>query len=191
MMRKINTPHFLSLIGILLSFLSAHSINADTGVNDRTTTRNFTVNATIANGCILGGGSTDVNSFGALNFGSIANLNSAINVTSTVNAGSIVIKCTPNTSVTLSLDSGLNVASNISAGRLLKNSTTNQTLNYQLYQNTGFSTVWGNGSNGGNSMAITATGAVQEYKVYARLFSVSPVPPAGLYTDRITVTVTY
>ena len=165
MMRKRKSPLFVLFMSILLSLTGTLSVKADTGVNDRTTTRSFTVNATIANGCILGGGTTDVSSFGTLNFGNnlgIIDLSTATNITSAVNAGSIVIKCTPNAAVPLSLNSGLNVASNISAGRLLKNSTTNQTLNYQLYQNSGFSTVWGNGSNGGNSMAITATGAVQE-----------------------------
>ncbi len=182
----------LALTGMLLFAIPLAEVTADTGVNDRTAQSSFKVTATIANGCILGAGATDVSSFGALNFGnSIASLNSAISITSTANAGSILIKCTPNATVTLSLDSGLNAASNISAGRLLKNSTTNQTLNYQLYQNASYSTVWGNGSNGGNSMVVTANGTAQEYKVYARLFAVSPVPPAGLYTDRITVTVTY
>lgn len=47
-----------------------------------TLNRAFTVNATILSGCILGSGNSDSSSFGALNFGNVSSLSTAINIVS-------------------------------------------------------------------------------------------------------------
>ncbi|WP_296271801.1 Csu type fimbrial protein [Pseudomonas sp. UBA6323] len=96
----------------------------------------------------------------------------------------------PGTAVILSLNAGLN-ASSVGGGRYLARGA--ERLRYQLYQDAARSVIWGNGSNGGTRMSINfpAGGATQTFTVYARLFSVSPMPSAGIYTDTITVTVSY
>lgn len=152
----------------------------------------FTLSATIVKGCTLGSGSTDVSTFGAISFGNITTLTSPVSIGSSAGAGSVVLKCTPGVSVSLALDSGLNVSGSIGAGRLMKITGGGAaTLSYQLYQDTGYSTIWGNGSNGGTLQSFTASGAIQTFTIYARLFSMAGLPASGQYSDTVTVTITY
>lgn len=157
-------------------------------------TQGFNVNATITKGCILGSsGTTDISNFGTINFGSnIASLFSPINVTSSQNAGSIVLKCTPSTPVTLAINTGSNATGSISTtGRLMKLTSGTATLPYQLYQNSNRTTIWGDGSNGGSALSFTSDGTVQVFNVYATLFATAALPAVGQYSDIVTVTVTY
>lgn len=165
---------------------------ADTGVNDQTVQQAFQVSATIQQGCILGSGGTDVASYGVINFGQVASLPANVDAASATGAGSIVIQCTPGAAVTIALDNGLNASGSIAAGRNLKNTANTDTLSYQLYQDSGHNTVWGNGSNGGSTLSLTASSsAAQTLPVFARLFARTPTPSAGTYTDTVTVTVSY
>ena len=60
---------------------------------------------------------------------------------------------------------------------------------YQLYQNSGRTTVWGN-TVGTNTVASTGTGNSQPLTVYGNV-PAQATPPAATYNDTITVTVTY
>lgn len=60
---------------------------------------------------------------------------------------------------------------------------------YQLYQNATRSTVWGN-TVGTNTVAGTGNGNVQLLTVYGSV-PAQATPPAGTYSDTVTVTVTY
>jgi spore coat protein U-like protein len=164
---------------------------ADTGVDDLSKSQAFTMSATLVNGCVLGSGSADVTTFGTLSFGTISSLAVPVDAVSSQGTGSIVLKCTPGASVTLALGNGNNVSGSISAGRRMINTATSETLAYQLYQNASRTTVWGNGSNGGTTLVLSANGAVQEYKIYARVLTASTMPSTGNYSDSVLVTVTY
>ncbi|WP_431222631.1 Csu type fimbrial protein [Serratia sp. L9] len=178
----------LSFCGLLLCSMAAFG---DTGINDLSKSQPFTVNASIVKGCVLGSGVSDVSTFGTLSFGQVSSLSSNISVVSSANAGSVVLRCNPNLSVTLGLGIGTHVTGSISAGRKLQNSVTTETLLYQLYQDSNYSSIWGDGSNGGTTQVITASGSTQEIKVYARLFSTSILPTSGTYSDTVLLTVTY
>lgn len=183
-----NKLSYLTIFGFFILLLNIKTIFAVQA------TQGFNVNATIANGCILGSsGTTDVSSFGTINFGSnISSLFSPINVTSSQNSGSVVLKCTPNIPVTVAINAGTNATGNIGAtGRLMKLSTGTATLPYQLYQNTSHTTIWGDGTNGGQLLSFTSDGTVQVFNVYATLFSTTTLPAVGQYNDLVTVTVTY
>lgn len=171
--------------------MAASPVLGDTGVNELQKSTPLTVNATVVKGCILGSGSSDVSTFGSLSFGQVSSLASNISIVSSSGAGSILFRCNPGLSVTLALGIGNNVTGSISAGRKLKNTLTSETLLYQLYQDSNYSTLWGDGSNGGNSEIVAATGITQEIKVYARLFSTSTLPTSGIYSDTVLLTVTY
>lgn len=179
------------LSGGLLLLMMAPPVLGDTGVNDQQKTQALTVNATVVKGCILGSGSSDVTTFGSLNFGQISSLASNISIVSSAGAGSVLFRCNPGLSATLALGIGNNVTGSISAGRKLKNTLTPETLIYQLYQDSNYSTIWGDGSNGGTTEIVAATGSTQEIKVYARLFSTSTLPTSGTYSDTVLLTVTY
>jgi spore coat protein U-like protein len=176
-------------IAALWLCLATASSWADTGVNDTPINKPFLVKAAIVNGCILGSGGADVTTFGSINFGQVSLLPSNVDVTSTTGAGSILLQCTPGTSLTIGLNSGLNTSS-IATGRLLIKGA--ETLRYQLYQDAG-TTIWGNGTNGGTVKSLTfpAGTATVAYPVFARLFAVTPMPSAGIYSDTVTVTITY
>lgn len=176
--------------GILLCCLPFSGL-ADTGVDDLIVSQSFTISATITQGCFVGGGSADVSSFGTLNFGSISGLTSAVQVASTQGAGSIVLKCTPGMTGIIAIDKGTNASSGIALGRLLKQANGSSTLTYQLYKDSGFSVIWGDGLNGGTTQPFSGTGIAQEIKVYGRLSAVASLPPAGRYTDTVVVTITY
>ncbi len=156
-----------------------------------TLNRAFTVNATILSGCILGSGNSDSSSFGALNFGNVSSLSTAINIVSSQNAGSIMIQCSGTPSITLALNSGANTTGNIATSRRLLNSATGEYLFYQIFQDSARSVIWGNGSNGGTAQVITANSTLQQIVLYAQLFASSSFPTAGNYTDTLLVTVTY
>ncbi|WP_275545262.1 spore coat U domain-containing protein [Pseudomonas sp. Marseille-Q0931] len=162
----------------------------DTGVNDQFVSQSFQLRAEIVPGCLLGAGGSDATSFGSISFGSISTLPANLDTASTPGNGSIVLQCSPGTAVTLSLNAGLN-ASSVGSGRYLARGA--ERLRYQLYQDAARSVIWGDGNNGGARLSINfpVGGATQTFTVYARLFSVSPLPSAGFYTDTITVTVSY
>ncbi|WP_346828037.1 Csu type fimbrial protein [Serratia inhibens] len=180
----------ISACGLLLWMTMPPAIG-DTGINELQKSTPLTVNATVVKGCVLGSGNSDVTTFGTLNFGQISSLASNINIVSSTGAGSVLLRCNPGLSVTLALGVGNNVTGSISAGRKLKNTLTTETLLYQLYQDNNYSTLWGDGGNGGSTQVIAATGSTQEIKVYARLFSASTLPSSGTYNDTVLLTVTY
>ncbi|WP_413508349.1 spore coat U domain-containing protein [Serratia proteamaculans] len=172
--------------GLLLAgLLSVSEVCADT------TSQAFTVNASIVKGCVLGSGVTDVTTFGTLSFGQVSSLSSNISIVSSAGAGSVVIRCNPGLSVTLALNVGNNVTGSISAGRKLQNATTLETLVYQLYQDSNYTTIWGDGSNGGTAQTVSSAGSTQEIKIYARLMSTSILPTSGTYSDTVLLTVSY
>ncbi|BEN39591.1 hypothetical protein SMKC049_13830 [Serratia marcescens] len=171
-------------IWIRMAFLLplSFSVIAST-VNDT-----FLVSAVIAGGCAFGSGSGGGNTnFGTINFGERADVSTNVDVTSTSGAGSLIVTCTPGTAITIALDYGLNGGS--SSNRYLINSQGTRTLAYQLYKDSGYSQVWGTGSLANAIATFPAT--TQTYTIYARLFATSNLPPAGTYTDTVTVTLTY
>lgn len=174
----------------LLALAAITPTLADTGTNELRVDRLFQVRAVVTQGCLLGTGASDVSSYGNINFGQISSLSSPVNRTSTPGSGSIVLQCTPGTRLTIGIGSGANTAS-VAAGRFLAKGS--ERLRYQLYQDAAFNTVWGDGSNGAAALSTTfpAAGGTQSYPVYARLFSVTPMPSAGIYNDVVTVTISY
>lgn len=104
---------------VLLLLFTVGSVLADTGVDDRQKSQNFKVSARIDKGCLLGGGASDTNSFGTISFDNISSLDRNIDAISSKNAGSIVIKCTPNISVSIAIGSGAHASASISSGRYL------------------------------------------------------------------------
>ncbi|HHL2562199.1 TPA: spore coat U domain-containing protein [Yersinia enterocolitica] len=178
-------PTFMTLLVFSLLGLPMTSSYGET------LNRAFAVNATILPGCILGSGNSDSSSFGALNFGNVSSLSTAINIVSSQNAGSIMIQCSGTPSITLALNSGANTTGNIATGRRLLNSATGEYLFYQIFQDSARSVIWGNGSNGGTAQVITANSTLQQIVLYAQLFASSSFPTAGNYTDTLLVTVTY
>lgn len=153
-----------------------------------TETKDFSVSATIENGCVFGDGSgSSITDFGTINFGMMSSISDDVDVVSSSGSGSIVVTCTPGVAATIALDYGVNGGS--STARYMTNSAGTQTLGYQLYQDSVRSTVWGTDSLAYSILSFTGT--TQTYPVYARLFASGDMPTAGTYTDTVTVTLSY
>jgi spore coat protein U-like protein len=65
------------------------------------------------------------------------------------------------------------------------------TLNYSLYTSGTYGTVWGDGTSGTAAVSGTGSGASQTFTVYGRIPSGQTSVPTGVYTDTVSVTVTY
>ena len=96
----------------------------------------------------------------------------------------ISIACTAGTPYLLGMDNGLNY---LSPWRRERNG--GNSLNYQLYLDSGRSLVWGM-TPGSSMMPGTGTGSPQNIPVYGRIPAFQE-PPDGSYSDTVSVTVEY
>ncbi|MET0519259.1 MAG: spore coat U domain-containing protein [Burkholderiaceae bacterium] len=154
--------------------LSLSALSAQAGTASNT----FQVTATISSSCTVSGS--------ALNFGSaIDPLATATPLDAT---STLTVTCTNTTPYTVALNAGTNAGgpSNFTT-RTMKSGA--NTLGYQIYLDSGRSTVWGDGT-ASSTKAGTGTGGAQALTVYGRIPSLANVVP-GAYTDTVTVTVSY
>lgn len=151
-----------------------------------TVNNSFLVSAMISTGCVFGR-SDSGNNFGTINFGERSDINTNVDVASTTDTGSLIVTCTPGTSINIALDYGLNGRN---GNRYLVNLQGTRMLAYQLYKDASYSQIWGTGTLASNTVVFPAA-PQRTYTVYARLFASSSRPPAGSYTDVVTVTLTY
>ena len=107
----------------------------------------------------------------------------------TYSNGSITVKCTKkNTPVTFSLDSGANSAT--VNPRAMKYGA--DYLSYYIYSDSGYTTLFGNGSNGGTTFAATTGAANTNYSItlYGEITAGQDVG-VGPYSDTINVTINF
>jgi spore coat protein U-like protein len=139
-----------------------------------TTTSTMAVRLTVTSSCVI-------NSAATLNFGSHGVLVSNVDSTSTLS-----VQCTSGTPYNIGLNAGLGSGATVAVRKMTNGSST---INYSLYTTVARTTVWGN-TVGTNTVAGTGNGAAQSYTVYGRV-PAQTTPAAAVYTDTITVTVTY
>lgn len=152
------------------------------------TTTTFTVTATLTNGCAFGSSfSSPTSNLGIINFGTMTTIASNVDTVSSTGAGSVVVTCTPGTSVQIAMDYGIHGGS--ATRRFMQNTANSDTLGYQLFRDANRTQVWGNGALVMSIPSFPST--TQTYPVYARLYAVTTLPSAGNYTDTVTVTLTY
>lgn len=146
----------------------------------------FDVTATIQNGCMIGSNASSTAQFGTIDFGSRPNVSNQVDVASAVGSGSIVLTCTLSATVKIAIDKGLH---STGSQRYIRLTGGSSKLAYELYQKSDYSTVWGSETHALTIASFPET--TQTYTVYARLFASGSTPPAGTYTDTVTVTLTY
>jgi spore coat protein U-like protein len=144
------------------------------GAEAATATGSFNVQVTIAATCV-------VTSATNLNFGTQGVLAANVDQTNT-----ITVTCTNTTPYNIGLDKGLNGSSVTT--RQMK-SGGGALINYALYSDSGRTTNWGN-TVGTDTVAATGNGSGQAYTVYGRV-PPQTTPAPAVYTDTITITVTY
>ncbi|MCU0820516.1 MAG: spore coat U domain-containing protein [Beijerinckiaceae bacterium] len=152
-----------------LVVLSAFSV---TNAHSQTATGTLNVSITIAATCSVVGAT-------AINFGSVSAIAANIDQTST-----LTVNCSSTTPYTVSLPVGTG-GGTVAARRMANGANF---VTYGLYSNAARTTLWGTGP--GETIAGTGTAANQTLTIYARV-PPQTVPPPGVYSDAVTVTVTY
>ncbi|MGF6774698.1 spore coat protein U-like protein [Paraburkholderia sp. GAS199] len=141
-----------------------------------TATATFTVSLTLTANCSI--------SANPLNFGSNGVLATAINQQTTV-----AVTCTNTTPYNVGLDAGTvtgsSVTSRLMAGTATGNTAT--TVGFQLYQDAGHTTLWGN-TQGTNTVSGTGSGSAQSIVVYGQVPS-QTTPKPDTYQTTVTATV--
>jgi spore coat protein U-like protein len=139
-----------------------------------TATSTMAVRLTVTSSCVI-------NSAATLNFGSHGVLVSNVDSTSALR-----VQCTSGTPYNIGLNAGLGSGATVAVRKMTNGAST---INYSLYTTAARTTVWGN-TVGTNTVAGTGNGAAQSHTVYGRV-PAQTTPAAAVYTDTITVTVTY
>lgn len=145
------------------------------GAHAETDTTTFEVTATVNDVCSIS--ATNLN-FGVYDPGA-----GDLDGTSTLTA-----TCTENTSYNIGLDAGTNSASAVATTRAMDDGASSY-LDYELYRESGHTTVWGD-EPGVDTLDGTAVGGDETHTVYGQIPGGQYVP-AGSYSDTITVTITY
>lgn len=133
-------------------------------------------------------GSCDVISADTVAFGNVL-----ASVGTATADGDVTVQCTKGTAYALALNGGAHSSNNINARQMLIGGAGTDTIAYQLYQDSGTSTVWGETA---NTDTVDGTGAGfgaafnQVHTVYAEATIVGS-ETVGNYSDTVTATVTF
>ncbi len=159
--------------------VAALALALSTGASAGTATGSFQVNATVISACTVSGA--------LLNFGSAIDPLAA--ATPLDASSSLTVQCTNTTPYAVALNAGLNAggATAFTNRRMVAGANT---LAYQLYTDSGRSTVWGDGTSSSSTSSGTGTGSTQTMTIYGRVPSLSGAVP-GAYADTVTVTISY
>jgi spore coat protein U-like protein len=122
-----------------------------------------------------------IDSASALNFGNEGILAATVDQTSTIQ-----VTCTDTTPYDIGLDAGTGWGATVATRKMTSGGAT---VNYSLYSDSAHTTVWGI-TVGTDAIAATGNGTGQSYTVYGRV-PPQTTPAPGIYTDTVTVTVTY
>tara|TARA_R110002049_G_scaffold142277_2_gene304138 strand:- start:15994 stop:16929 length:936 start_codon:yes stop_codon:yes gene_type:complete len=134
----------------------------------------FTVSADVVPSCEV-----DVTS---MNFGTIPSaLAGPVDNQATVN-----VRCTSDTSYSISLDNGTGIGVTGPTGRKLRN--LGHSLLYGLYQNAARSMPWGDQP--GTTVSDVGAGSNQAFTIYGRIFG-GQNARVGVYQDSVVVTINY
>ena len=176
-LRMARAAHRLDLLPVLLHLMGALALwPREAGA--ATATNSLSSQTTVTTACNVSGST--------LSFGTTINPIGAVPIDA---SSTLTVECTNSTTFTLSLNAGINAGgfTNFSQ-RKLKNGS--YTLSYQLYTDSGRTTVWGDGTGGSSTYGGTGTGNLQTVYLYGRLPTLTGAVP-GTYTDTVTVTITY
>jgi spore coat protein U-like protein len=164
-----------SLIFLTLDFSPGSNARAAVYPNG-TATATFTVTLAIQGACTV--------SANALNFGTTGVLGTLVNQSTTLS-----VICSNTTPYNVGLDAGTVSGSTVSARLLAGTATgnTSTTISFQLYQDAGHTTIWGN-TQSTDTVAGTGNGTTQPISVYGQV-PVQSTPKPDTYQTTITATV--
>jgi spore coat protein U-like protein len=162
-----------SLSSVVAAGAVSIAIGASGPAEAATSTSTIIVTATVLSFCLV--------SAAPLVFGNYSS--AQLDATATLTAS-----CTLGTPYTIGLDQGAGTGATVAA-RHMNGTVAGSTLNYSISSDTIRSVVWGNVA-GTNTTASTGTGIVQTFTAFGRIPAAQLSAP-GIYTDTVTVTLTY
>ena len=113
--------------------------------------------------------------------------------TAVTTTGAVTVACTSDvTGPKVTLGQGANPdtgSTNSAPLRRLKNGSSY--LTYNLYSNTGYSTLWTNDTSSGYVAAADGDGTGHDITIYGKIDADQHAAPAGSYTDTVVATVTF
>jgi spore coat protein U-like protein len=166
----------LRLIGAISSAVLAAGLSQPAFAGTQTTT--LGVSATVGDDCTI--------SATSVAFGTV-NVTSGSPATAT---GGLTVRCSAGTSWTATASAGSGSGATATLRKMTLGVDPTKTLNYALYVDSGYVSVWGDGSTG-SGITGTGTGADDTRTVYARVPTGQASATRGSYSDSVTVTVTY
>ncbi|MDL4914000.1 MAG: spore coat U domain-containing protein [Enterobacterales bacterium endosymbiont of Blomia tropicalis] len=149
------------------------------GITTSSTT--FQVSASIVAGCVISG--TTTGEFGTLDFGTQPGVATNSVSASYVQSSTLKLACTPGTALSMSLNGGNNYTST----RNMKLTNSTSTVPYYLYTNAAHT----NAIPVGQAVALTYDDANNIILPIYGLLQLPGPTRAGLYTDTLTVTLTW
>ncbi len=159
----------ISVATALVAGMAPHALAA-------TSTANFAVGAAVTKNCTI--------STSALAFGSydpvVANASANLDGT-----GGLTVGCTRGATASIALSAG----SNSSGSSRRMGDGSGNFLTYELYSDSGRSTVWNSGA-GAQTLSAAPSRATRDLTVYGRISGNQDVP-AGSYADTIVATVNF
>ena len=158
----------------LIAALGAVSANAASTNSPQTA--DFTVSITIENDCTI----TADN----INFGTVSEVNTAHTA-----SGQVHVTCSSQGQIDVTLNAGTGTGSSL-ASRQMDDGAGNA-ISYNLYNDSGHTTISGDGTTGSKLFSGTSTGAQQDLDVYAQTDASQGVKPVGSYSSTVTATVTF
>lgn len=141
-------------------------------------TSTLDVSATVTSNCVV--------STTPLAFGNV-DVTGGSNVDGT---GGLSVTCTSGTGWTATAGTGSGSGATLATRKMANGANL---LNYALYTDSAYTTVWGDGTTVGaeGTFTGTGTGSAQTSTIYGRIPAGQSSLPAGEYSDTVTVTVTY
>ncbi|MBI3304118.1 MAG: spore coat protein U domain-containing protein [Deltaproteobacteria bacterium] len=173
-----DTMKKISLLAFVLVALPAAAAFAGSATN------NLTVQATVVANCTVSAATLNLGNYDPLVANAAADLDAS---------QALSIKCTKGTAAT-SID--LNNGSNFSGGRRMQLGATGNFLNYELYKDSGRTSVWGTGAVKG-IVPDASTSKNSDLKVGGAALTVFGRVPQnqdvtiGSYADTVTVTINF
>jgi len=143
-----------------------------------TATSNFTVTASVANNCTI---STTAIAFGAYD-PIVTHASTPLDAT-----GSVTITCTKGATTTIGLGPGANAPGTSTTRAMVAGGNK---LDYEIYQETGRTTVWGTSGAGLLTPAAAPDKSPRAFTTYGRIPAGQDVP-SGSYSDTVTATVNF
>jgi spore coat protein U-like protein len=145
-----------------------------------TATSNMSVTATVSSNCTIAANALAFGVYDPI----VANAAAPLNGSTTIN-----VTCTNGSPTNVTLDQGLNPAGgSTNAAPLRQMASGGNFLSYFLYQDAGFTTVWGNTA--GTGVNSTGTGVSVAINLFGQIPAGQNVP-AGSYADTVVATITF